>query len=157
MADSSSGPSRLRRRQNDMSIVKGTYVGRRVTTKKTLAHFWQFDGDTAVKGFKRQLVPAMIGERYQFVLEDGKYVLTGENHPRLVSNEDAEKLVLQWVGEDQAAYQYVTDRRAERRLKERKTEFDRAIGPLHELVKAVPNHDDRAALISRITSVLWRR
>lgn len=143
------------------TIVKtATYIGRRTTSKNTLAHFWKFEGiDPVPKGWKKNIVPwAQPGDQYQIhVGEKGEVYTHGIYKPNHVGKHPVESEVLEWVGLDAAHAQHDTDRRMERRLKEQKTDFDKAIEPLRRMVGAVRNHDDRAALIAHITATLWRR
>jgi hypothetical protein len=131
----------------------GTYIGRRTTTKHTLAHFWKFDDGKELGWKKNPALGAQIGDVYEFVYEDEHL----KDRPKKIATTGDPALVLEWVGLDSAHYQHDVDRRMERRIKERKTEFDEAIAPLQRMVAAVRNHDDRAALIARVTATLWRR
>lgn len=136
----------------------GTYIGLRETVKHTLAHFWEFE-DGKTPGWKKPLVVgAHPGERYEFTFDADNHVFTkGEHKPKFLGKIDDEEKIRKWVAEDRAAYQRDLERRTERKMKERQTDFQKALAPMKLLLATVKSHDDRAALINAITTELWRR
>lgn len=141
-------------------VVLAFYIGRRVATGNKLAHFWQFYGEDKPRGFIKQLAPATIGEVWAVtVTDDNKHYVGGPKGPKRaeVQKTHDRKQVHEWVALDAAAYADNQTRLAEKKLAKRRTEFDRALEPLRNLVVACPTHEQRAFLINAIVSELWRR
>lgn len=142
------------------STKSGTYVGRRMTTDSKLAFFWQFNGEDKLAGYVKQLTPAQIGECFRFSLDDKSIYTAGEHRPVLLDNAPFAPVSTQideWIAADESAYQRQLERKAERAMKNRESEFELALAPIRRLLDAVQSHNDRGALIARITSELWRR
>lgn len=141
-----------------MKTREAVYIGRRITVKNHLAYFWYFaeDQERPMKGYKKQITPALIGEKWKFTYDDKDHIFTGGEH-RPVKVDFEETNLKKWVAEEQAAIQQDAERRANKKLEARLTEFQRRITPLKELVDAVKTYDERAAVIARITTELWRR
>lgn len=137
--------------------VYATYIGRRMTVSGKLAYFWLFDGEDKARGYKKQLIFAQPGEVILFKLADsGEVYVSGKDHGPKRTTKTTEHKTL-YVAEDQANYQMWMEAKADRRMKEEETDFDRALKPLRNLIAQCRFHDDKAALINRITSELWRR
>lgn len=141
--------------EKELKKRKGVYVGRRLTTGNKLAHFWLFD-DTDGKpgGYVKQIAPASIGEYWLFTFEGKSLYTRGEHGPKRTGDIERDRAC--WVAEDQVAYQYNLDRKADNKLKARRTDFEAALEPLRLLVLAVRTLDEREALITRIASELRR-
>jgi hypothetical protein len=112
----------------------------------------------------KQLVPAQIGERFTFQFTATDSVVTrGEHGPKRIGHgldfdgRLDRKQVDEWIVKDEAAAQMKAEDKARREMKNRATEFERALEPLRRILSASRSHSDRAALISRITTELWRK
>lgn len=141
------------------------YIGQRMTVKNRLAHFYQFDGDNAQKGFRKRLSYCPIGARLSVAFDkDGRAISGGDHGPAILYNvgstdfataskEDVER----WVIEDAAATSAYRHTRMEAKLKTLPTYIEEHAAPLVELVRATRNFDEKAALIRAITDELWRK
>lgn len=140
----------------DIVVKTATYIGRRTTTKNTLAQFWIVD-DKELGWKKGPVTYAQVGDMYEFSYDkDGRIVMQGACKPKKIGYEADREKVAGWVALDVAHFQHDVDRRAERRLKEMKTDFDKAMQPLQRMVSSIRHHDDRAAFIARVTATLWK-
>ena len=141
-----------------MDIEKQTaiYVGRRITVKRQLAHFWQFsDG---LKGYKKQFIPALIGEAWIFSLENGSFFLSGDNAPKRLTSDDADSnKVEKWAAEDVVAVQSYNEEKTIAKLKRRQQPFDKAMEPLIGMYSSLQTGYERAAFIQAIQRKLLHR
>lgn len=136
-------------------VASATYIGRRITTKQKLAHFWHVEGEEKSRGYFKQIAPATIGEIWRLSFDEkGAMYVSGTHKPQNTETFSANRE--QYVGEDAAAYQLHVELKADKILKNRETDFERALAPLRRLVTAVRTYDDRSALIRRIASELGR-
>lgn len=139
-----------------MKTVCVTYVGRRLTTKNKLAHFWLASGEQAPRGYLKQFAPARIGEQWNVTFDDdGRLFIAGEHKPVQCAGV-TRKYDPAWITADQVAYQHDLDRKADAKLKARRSDFDDAIEPLRNLVLAVNSWSERQALVARISSELLK-
>lgn len=142
-------------KEKELQKRTGVYIGRRLTSKNKIAHFWIFnDTDGKPGGYIKQIAPASIGEHWSFTFEGKSLYTRGEHGPKRTG--DLERDRAPWVAEDQIAYQHDLDRKAEQKLKARRTEFDHALEHLRLLVLSVKGFDNRDALIRRIATELRR-
>lgn len=138
-------------------VVNATYVGRRITTDNKLAHFWHVEGEAKPAGYMKQVAPAAVGEIWRLSFNDKDNIYVGGDYkPQNTEMFCDPDTRARYVGEDAAAYQRHVDMKADRALKNRETEFERAMEPLRRLIRAVRSYDDRHALIRRITSELGK-
>jgi hypothetical protein len=139
--------------------TKAVYIGRRITTKNQLAHFWMFLNENKPKGYRRQIAPATIGEQWIFKTnEAGTLFVGGAEKPTRTDVTSASKSIDEWSAADQASYQADLVRRFENKLANRKSQFDQAIEPLRRMCSSLNlSHGERAAFIQRVTTELWRR
>jgi hypothetical protein len=135
---------------------KGTYIGRRQTVKGPLAYFWEFEGENAPKGYRKQIAPALIGEVFLISTEEGQVYVRGEHAPKKVGLA-GEGNRSKWGALDASHYQAATEERASKALAKRKDLFERNLEPLRVMANSLPSHSERAAFIARVTSELWRR
>lgn len=136
--------------------VQAYYIGRRINGNKVV-YAWLCDGEEKPRLYAKNVVTyAMVGERFVLTQNADKAILLkGPAAPKSVTGARS-PMQKQWVAEDAAAQQRAADIRAEKKLKERRSEFESALEPLRLMVLSVKRHDDKAALIARITSELWR-
>lgn len=141
-----------------MSRVRLTYVGRRLTSKQRVAHFFQLEDGSKI-GFKKMPIPALIGERISMVqVDDGKWAFSGKEGPKRLDEPRADlDEIAEWTAIDRATAQLQEERKVERKLKARKTHFDEVLEPVKAMVRATRTHSERAALINAITAELWKR
>jgi hypothetical protein len=134
----------------------GVYIGRRITTKRELAHFWHFvDGQ---KGYKKQLIPAVIGEAWVFTFEDGSIYLKGSNGPQRLPDEDATPNdITKYAAEDAAANQTYQEDKAFEKLKRRQQPFDKAMEPLIRMYSSLDTNHERSAFIQAVKNKLIYR
>lgn len=143
---------------SDIKIIRARFVGRRLSTKNRLAFFWKFDD--GIRGYAKRQAPAAIGEQWEFpVDEQGRLITRRDCKPKLCEYEDnpPEEDVASWNAADVAAYQEDITRKAHDRLARRETDFDKALIPIRRILNGARHHDERAAIINRITAELWRR
>lgn len=138
--------------------INAVYIGRRLSSRNMLAHFWMFEGETKSRGYRQQLIPALIGESWTFV-EDGerRLLISTSRKPVKFETDDHQAFITQWVAEDIANEQLHIDHRARVRLARRETDFDKALAPMRRILEAARFHDERGAIIQRIVTELWRR
>jgi hypothetical protein len=103
----------------------------------------------------KQIAPAVIGETWAISRGEKGPFTGGEHGPKRQGMVEKAR-ILEYQALDLAAYQTMQEIKAERVLKNRRSYFDEALAPLHALVSSVRGHDERAAVIQRITSELWR-
>lgn len=136
------------------------YIGRRMNTKNKLSYFWQFDNETSPGGFRKQLVPAQIGEAWKFTrTKEGNILISGELRPVKLEMHVTRgpQPIDQWIASDAVHVQLDAEHRMNAKLAKRKGQFEIALQPLKRLLDALQYHDERAALINKIVSELWRR
>jgi hypothetical protein len=134
------------------------YIGRRITTKNQLAHFWIFHNENTSRGYRKQIAPASIGEQWIFKTnEAGTVLIAPTEKPTRTDVTSASKSIDEWTAADQASYQLDIVRRFESKLANRKDQFDQAIEPLRRMCSSRKlTHNERAAFIQRVTTELWR-
>lgn len=140
--------------------VAAVYIGRRMTVKNKLAHFWMFDDEPKPAGYAKQLAPAQIGEAWKFTRNKDEHILvSGEHKPIKLTMHVTRgpQPIDEWIATDAAHEQIAAERRMNAKLAKRKGQFEIALQPLKRLLDSLQYHDERAALINKIVSELWRR
>lgn len=136
--------------------VYATYIGKRLTTKKKLAHFWDFAGETGIRGYKKQIVPATIGESWEFERDEkGQLTLDGAKQATHMGIDSAKRE--EWTAQEVINVGRYDTMRAETKLANRKNELEIRLAPLQRMVDTIPSYMDRCVFIDMVARELGRR
>lgn len=133
--------------------IKMVYVGRRMATNNKPAQFWRAEGEEKLRGYSKPLCACMIGETWEFEVDEAGSVLLNKQPEMIAANHpETKKFEAEQVVADQAYRQL----RAERAHKNRKTLFDQNMAPLKAMA-ATLNSYDLTHFVNAVTAELYRR
>ena len=138
---------------------EAVYCGRRISKQDKLAHFWKRDFEEGMRGYDKQIAPALIGERWKFSLankEGSVYTGGPARAVKVIDTVDNEE-TRGWVASDIAHAGEFETERLSRKLAKRQTQFQEALLPLRRMLDTLPTHTERAHFVARVTAELWRR
>lgn len=140
------------------STFEAVYCGRRLTAAGRLAYFWKKDFEDSTMGYRKQLAPALIGERWKFsALASGAVITSGPHRPVKIGSQTKNSETARWAALDAAHSNEYDAEKLSRKLEKRKTEFEEALEPLRRMLHSLPTHTERGCFIQRVVIELWRK
>jgi hypothetical protein len=131
------------------------YMGRRLLKKGGLGHLWKHDG--AERIYKKQIAPASIGETWRVTLTaDGSVRMAGEGKPLQTAKHADSTLCQEWEAASAAHAQADAEERANKKLANRPSKFDRSVEPLKLMYLSLRTHHDREAFLRAVASEVRR-
>lgn len=137
------------------TVITATYVGRRTTVENRLCYAYKVGDEAALSLYTKPLFPALIGEKWTIEKDEkgSVFLKTAKRIQEPIDRETANE----WEAEDVAHLQRDVERKFAAKLKNRETEFAKALTPIKTMCNGLKYHEDRAAFIQRVVSELWRR